>query len=74
MAIFIREQLWHANDNTLLSLQFRCYREHLQINDHRTWQNGFKAFEPDTPEFSKVGFGRIRGSKPRIVGTIAVPS
>ena len=33
-----------------------------------------RAFEPDTPKISKVGFSRIRGSKPQIVGTIAIPS
>ena len=33
-----------------------------------------RAFEPDTPKIPKVGFNRIRGSKPRIIGTIEVPS
>ena len=33
-----------------------------------------RAFEPDTPKIPKSGFSRIKGSKPRIVGTIAVPS
>ena len=43
MDIFIREQLWHAYDNTLLSLQIGRYRERFWINDHQTWQNGFKG-------------------------------
>ena len=33
-----------------------------------------RAFEPNTPEIPKAGFNRIRGSKPQIVGTIAVLS
>ena len=33
-----------------------------------------RAFELDTTELSKAGFGRIKGSKPQIVGTIVVPS
>jgi len=33
-----------------------------------------RAFKPNTPEIPKVGFGRIRGSNPRIVGTLEVPS
>ena len=32
------------------------------------------AFELDTPETPKVGFGRIRGSKPQMARTMAVPS
>jgi len=32
-----------------------------------------RAFEPDTPEIPEAGFGRIRGSNPRIVGTMAFP-
>ena len=33
-----------------------------------------RAFKSDTPEIPKVGFGKIRGSKPRIAGTMAIPS
>ena len=33
-----------------------------------------KAFELDTLEIPETGFGKIRGSKPQIVGTTAVPS
>ena len=33
-----------------------------------------RAFEPNIPEIPKANFGKIIGSKPRIVGTIAVPS
>ena len=33
-----------------------------------------RAFELDTLEIPKAGFGKIRGSKPRIVGTTTVPS
>ena len=33
-----------------------------------------KAFESSTPEFSEAGFSKIRGTKPEIAGTIAVPS
>ena len=32
------------------------------------------AFETDTPEIPKVGLDNIRGLKPRIAGTIVVPS
>ena len=32
-----------------------------------------KAFKLDTLEIPKVGFGRIRGLKPQIVGTMVVP-
>ena len=32
-----------------------------------------RAFELDTPEIPKVCFGKIRGLKPRIVGTMGVP-
>ena len=62
------------NDNTLLSLQIGHYEEHLQINDHQTWQNGFKGLGIRYPEISEVGLDKIRGSKPRIAGTIMVPS
>ena len=74
MVIFIRERLRHANDNTLLSFQIRHYGEHLWINDHQTWQNGFKGFQARHPEIPKAGFGRIRGSKPQMTGTMAIPS
>ena len=74
MVILIREWLRHANDNTLLSLQIGHYGEHLQINDHRTWQNGFKGLGIEYPEISEVGLDKIRGSKPQIAGTIVVPS
>ena len=33
-----------------------------------------RAFEPDTLEILEVGFGRIRGLKLKIVGTMVVPS
>ena len=33
-----------------------------------------RAFKLDTLEIPKVGFGKIRGSKPRMVGMITVPS
>ena len=74
MTIFIREWLRHVNNNTLLSLQIGRYRECLQINDHRTWQDSFKGFELDTPKILEAGFGKIRGLKPQIVETMAVPS
>ena len=32
------------------------------------------AFKPDTPEIPEAGFGKIRCSKPQIMGTIVVPS
>jgi len=32
-----------------------------------------RAFEPNTPEIPKASFGKIRGSKPQIVGEMAVP-
>ena len=32
-----------------------------------------RAFESDILEILEVGFGKIRGSKPRIVGAMAVP-
>ena len=37
-------------------------------------RTALRAFEPNTLEIPKVGFGRIRGSKPQIAGRIAVPS
>jgi len=33
-----------------------------------------RAFELHTPEILEAGFGRIRGSKPRMAGTMAIPS
>jgi len=33
-----------------------------------------RAFKPDTPEIPKAGFGRIRGSKPRVAGAMTAPS
>ena len=33
-----------------------------------------KAFELDTPKIPEAGFGKIRGLKPQIVETMAVPS
>ncbi|XP_030939808.1 uncharacterized protein LOC115964687 [Quercus lobata] len=33
-----------------------------------------RAFESNTPEIPEVGFGRIRGSNPQIVGTMAIRS
>ena len=74
MAIFIREQLRQANDNTFLSLQIGCYRERLRINDYQTWQMASRAFKPDTPKTLEVGFDRIKGSKPWIAGTMEIPS
>ena len=33
-----------------------------------------RAFEPDNPKIPKASFSRIRGLKPQIVETMAVPS
>ena len=33
-----------------------------------------RAFKPDTPEIPEAGFGKIRGTKLQIAGTMAAPS
>ena len=40
----------------------------------RLGKAALRAFKLDTPEIPEAGFSRIRGSKPQITGTIAVPS
>lgn len=46
----------------------------LRLMTTRLVRMASKAFESNIPEIPEVGFGRMRGSKPRIVGTMAVPS
>ena len=69
MTIIIRERLRHMNDNTLLSLQIGRYKERLGLMTIGFGNMASRAFE--IPE---AGFGKIKGSKPRIIRTIAIPS
>ena len=57
------------NDNTFLSLQIGRYKERLGL-----MTTGFGNMASRAFEIPEAGFGKIKGSKPRIVGTMAAPS
>ena len=74
MVILIKERLRHANDNTILSLQLGAMENIFGLMTTGLSKIASRAFEPDTLEIPKAGFGRIRGSKPQMAGAMAVPS